>query len=54
MIWAYCLPWYSGFRQLELDENRIMAGLKFNRKYGLKGFSVSVNGFAEMEESERG
>jgi len=53
MIWAYCLPWYWGFQQLELDENRVMAGLKFNRKYGLKGFSVLVNDFAEMEEPDR-
>jgi sugar phosphate isomerase/epimerase len=53
MIWAYCLPWYWGFQQLELDESKIMAGLKFNRKYGLKGFSVGVNDFAEMAEAER-
>ena len=23
MIWSYSLPWYGGFRQLELDENRL-------------------------------
>ena len=54
MIWGYCLPWYGGFRQLELDESRIMAGLKFNQRYGLKGFSLGLDEFAESEESERG
>jgi sugar phosphate isomerase/epimerase len=53
MIWGYCLPWYGGFRQLELDDNKTMAGLKFNHKYGLKGFSISLDEFAEMDESDR-
>jgi len=53
MIWGYSLPWYGGFRQLGLDDNRIMAGLKFNRKYGLKGFSVGLDEFADTAASDR-
>ncbi len=34
MIWSYSLPWYGGFRQLDLDDNRIMAGLKFKLLMG--------------------
>jgi sugar phosphate isomerase/epimerase len=53
MIWAYCVPFYWGFQQLELDDNPVMAGLKFNQRYGLQGFTVNVNGFAEMDEGEQ-